>query len=91
MRNPSLVPQLSIRFRRFPTIGEISWRSAEAFAVRGINTARTIATRMEAGASPTQMTALGRIGEGLNAHDRPVNQARPHGEPDEALVSVGIS
>jgi CHAT domain len=38
-----------------------------------------------------QMTALGRIGEGLNAHDRPVNHARPHGEPDEALVSVGIS
>jgi hypothetical protein len=38
-----------------------------------------------------QMTALGRIGKGLNAHDRPVNHTRPHGEPDEALVSVGIS
>ncbi len=37
------------------------------------------------------MTALGRIGEALNAHDRPVNQARPHGEPDDALVSVGGS
>src|SRR5215475_11792252 len=38
-----------------------------------------------------QMTALGRIAEGLNTHDRPMNHARPHGEPDEALVSVGIS
>src|SRR5262249_2318720 len=38
-----------------------------------------------------QMTALGRIAEGLNAHDRPMNHARPYGEPDEALVSVGIS
>src|SRR5262249_10052819 len=38
-----------------------------------------------------QMTALGRVAEGLNAHDRRVNHARPHGEPDEALVSVGIS
>ncbi len=38
-----------------------------------------------------QMTALGRIAEGLYAHDRPMNHARPHGEPDEALVSVGIS
>ena len=37
-----------------------------------------------------QMTALGRIGEALNAHDRPVNHARPHGEPDDALVSVGV-
>src|SRR5215467_11407097 len=38
-----------------------------------------------------QMTALGRVAEGLNPHDRRVNHARPHGEPDEALVSVGIS
>jgi hypothetical protein len=38
-----------------------------------------------------QVTALGRIAEGLNAHDRPMSHARPHGEPDEALVSVGIS
>src|SRR5262249_59078685 len=38
-----------------------------------------------------QMTALGRIAEGLNPHDRRVNHARPYGEPDEALVSVGIS
>src|SRR5262249_45565644 len=38
-----------------------------------------------------QMTALGRIAKGLNTHDRPMNHARPHGEPDEALVSVGIS
>src|SRR6516165_5051907 len=37
-----------------------------------------------------QMTALGRVAEGLNPHDRRVNHARPHGEPDEALVSVGI-
>src|SRR5262249_33953118 len=38
-----------------------------------------------------QMTALGRIAEGLNAHDPPVNHARPYGEPDDAFVSVGIS
>src|SRR5215813_11494212 len=38
-----------------------------------------------------QMTALGRVAEGLDAHDRRVNHARPHGEPDEALVSVRIS
>src|SRR5262249_183340 len=38
-----------------------------------------------------QMTALGRIAEGLNPHDRRVNHARPYGEPDEALVSVGMS
>src|SRR5262249_37598081 len=38
-----------------------------------------------------QMTALGRITEGLHPHDHRVNHARPYGEPDEALVSVGIS
>jgi len=38
-----------------------------------------------------QMAAFGRIIEGLNAHDRAVNYARPDGEPDNALVRVGIS
>ena len=38
-----------------------------------------------------QMTAFSRIAEALNAHDRPMNYARPHGEPDKALVSIGIS
>ena len=35
-----------------------------------------------------QMPALARILDGLNAHDRPMNRARPNGEPDEALVSI---
>src|SRR5262245_4790990 len=38
-----------------------------------------------------QMTALDRITDGLNAHDRRVNQARPHGKPDDVRVSVRIS
>jgi hypothetical protein len=38
-----------------------------------------------------QMTAFDRIAEGLNAHDCSVNHVRPHGEPDDAFVSVGIS
>jgi hypothetical protein len=38
-----------------------------------------------------EMTALGRVAHGLNAHDYRVNHARPHGEPDEARVRVGIS
>src|SRR3954451_2525053 len=38
-----------------------------------------------------QMAAFGRIVEGLSAHDRPVNHARPHGEPDNALVRIGVS
>src|SRR4029077_3220158 len=37
------------------------------------------------------MTALGRLAQALNAHDRSMNHARPHGEPDEALMSRGIS
>src|SRR5262249_1118022 len=37
-----------------------------------------------------QMTALERIVDGLNAHDRRVNQARPHGEPDDVRVSERI-
>jgi hypothetical protein len=37
-----------------------------------------------------QMTALGGIVQGLNTHNRPVNHARPHGEPDEALVSKSL-
>src|SRR3954462_7232395 len=36
-----------------------------------------------------QMAAFGRIVEGLNAHDCPVNHTRPHGEPDNALVCIG--
>ena len=38
-----------------------------------------------------QMTALGWIVEGLNAHDHRVNHARPYGEPDEAPMIVGFS
>src|SRR5215472_14725342 len=38
-----------------------------------------------------EMTALGRVAHGLNAHDCRVDHARPHGEPDEARVRVGIS
>src|SRR5262249_14283867 len=37
-----------------------------------------------------QMATFTRITEGLYAHDRAVNHARPHGEPDKALVRVGI-
>src|SRR5215475_10776810 len=37
------------------------------------------------------MTALSRIHESLNAHDCPMNHTRPHGEPNEAFMSVGIS
>src|SRR5262245_22479922 len=38
-----------------------------------------------------QMTAFGGIADGLHAHDRGVNHARPHGEPDQTLVRIGIS
>jgi hypothetical protein len=40
----------------------------------------------ERGHISDQMTALGRIAEGLNAHDRPVNHARPHSEPEGSCV-----
>src|SRR5262245_8011917 len=38
-----------------------------------------------------QMATFSRIIEGLNSHDRAVNHARPHGEPDDALVRIGVS
>src|SRR5262249_36608947 len=37
-----------------------------------------------------QMAMLHGVVDGLNAHDRRMNEARPHGEPDEAFVRVGI-
>src|SRR5215813_6910081 len=37
-----------------------------------------------------QMAAFGRIIESLNAHDGTVNHARLHGEPNKALVRVGV-
>src|SRR6516164_6605708 len=37
-----------------------------------------------------QMAAFARVTESLYAHDRAMNHARPHGEPDKALVRVGV-
>ena len=64
------------------------WSSAVHAAIMGV---QSIQDTGERGHISYQMTALGRIAEGLNPHDRRVNHARPYGEPDEALVSVGIS
>src|SRR5262249_51691755 len=38
-----------------------------------------------------QMTPFCRIAEGLQCHDYSVHHARPHGEPDDALMRVRIA